>query len=327
LHASGADTRIELEHVTMRAPAGVPGLAIAAGDGAHAELRHVEVSGWAGFAVYVADGSALLEDIVLRDVTSGGPGALAIGAVRTGTLEVRRARLENIDGIGVLAQGAGRVITLEDVTLRAVRGGLERSGYGIAISAGAEADLARIAITESAEGIGVFEASARLSDVRVVDAVALGPIWSGTGLTVLTGDVEAERLLVERAQAMGVHAGEGATVRLTDLTVRATRARPCEDDCELGTFGAGVVAQGSGRVAIERFFVGDNELCGVRVVEGGFLELHQGEVSGNPIGASVEVPEFDVAQLYDRVVFDNVRNLDRSGLPVARPDLISPDLP
>jgi hypothetical protein len=50
---------------------------------------------------------------------------------------------------------------------------------------------------------------------------------------------------------------------------------------------------------------------------GGTMDLHEGEVSNNPIGANVQTEGFDINRLMDRVVFrDNERDLDMTELPV-----------
>lgn len=49
----------------------------------------------------------------------------------------------------------------------------------------------------------------------------------------------------------------------------------------------------------------------------GALDLHVGEVSGNPVGANVHDPGFDIARLTDQVVYrDNGRDLDATSLPL-----------
>ena len=56
-------------------------------------------------------------------------------------------------------------------------------------------------------------------------------------------------------------------------------------------------------------------LCGVMVVEGD-LDLADGEVSKNPIGASVQDEGFDFGRLSDGVIYlENESNLDARAVP------------
>jgi hypothetical protein len=81
------------------------------------------------------------------------------------------------------------------------------------------------------------------------------------------------------------------------------------------TSGLGVYVDAA--AVVERFRLAESELCGVQLAAGGVADLHEGEVAGNPIGANVQTPGFDLARLQDRVLFvDNEINLDAAGLPV-----------
>jgi len=52
----------------------------------------------------------------------------------------------------------------------------------------------------------------------------------------------------------------------------------------------------------------------------GTLDLQDGVVSDNPIGANVQTEDFDIGRLQDRVAYrDNDRNLDAAALPVPEP--------
>jgi len=51
----------------------------------------------------------------------------------------------------------------------------------------------------------------------------------------------------------------------------------------------------------------------------GVVDLHDGEVSSNPIGANVQTAGYDIARLNDNVIFDNDDNFDMSALPIPEP--------
>jgi hypothetical protein len=63
-------------------------------------------------------------------------------------------------------------------------------------------------------------------------------------------------------------------------------------------------------------------VCGVQVADGGALDLVRGVVRGHPIGANVQVPDYDFDRLTTEVAYvDNDRNIDATLLPLPSPDL------
>jgi hypothetical protein len=120
----------------------------------------------------------------------------------------------------------------------------------------------------------------------------------------------------------GLVAFDAATiVGARNLVVRGTLAQECAvDTCAALAAGMGVVAVAGAQVDLRRFAVTDSALCGVQLVRDGAVDLHEGEVARNPIGANVQTAGFDPQRLGDQVAFrDNGRNLDTSTLPVPEP--------
>ena len=75
-----------------------------------------------------------------------------------------------------------------------------------------------------------------------------------------------------------------------------------------------------GRLEVERFRVTRAALVGVQVSRDGAMDLHDGEIAENPVGANVQVPDYDFSRLTDRVFYrDNGTNLDSSTLFVPEP--------
>ena len=71
---------------------------------------------------------------------------------------------------------------------------------------------------------------------------------------------------------------------------------------------------------MRRFAVSHAVQVGVQIADRGTVDLHQGEVSHNPVGANVQTVGFDLTRLADAVLYtDNGQNLDTSGLPIADP--------
>jgi hypothetical protein len=80
-----------------------------------------------------------------------------------------------------------------------------------------------------------------------------------------------------------------------------------------------VIAASDGVVSLDRFRVERSARAGVHV-GGGMMDLREGSIVGNPIGAVVQTPGFDVARISERVTYvDNERNLDMSTLPLPEP--------
>ena len=81
-----------------------------------------------------------------------------------------------------------------------------------------------------------------------------------------------------------------------------------------------ISAEGSdlrGVIAATRFGIADNAACGVQVGPNGAVDLSDGVVNGNPVGANVQDSAFDVSRLTRGVRFvDNGRPFDTSMLPV-----------
>jgi hypothetical protein len=73
----------------------------------------------------------------------------------------------------------------------------------------------------------------------------------------------------------------------------------------------------SGHLEATRFVVTTSELTGVQIDMGGQMDLHQGEISDNPIGAAVAEEGYDFSRLSDQVAYrNNGVNLDARSLPL-----------
>jgi hypothetical protein len=71
---------------------------------------------------------------------------------------------------------------------------------------------------------------------------------------------------------------------------------------------------------MERFRVRGSPLVGVQLALGGEVDLVEGEVVENVVGVNVQVPDYDLSRLTERVEYrDNETNLDAMSLPVPDP--------
>lgn len=81
--------------------------------------------------------------------------------------------------------------------------------------------------------------------------------------------------------------------------------------------GCGITAFDDGAISLYRFRSTDNDLCGVMIAPRSSITLAEGEIARNPIGANVQVPDYDLSRLSDDVRYvDNDRNYDGAALPV-----------
>ena len=205
---------------------------------------------------------------------------------------------------------------------------------------GASAELTRTALERNrATGLQAITGSAlALTDVAIRNTGSqAGDGTLGRGLQVQDGStVEGTRLLILRACDVGLVAADvGTTIRLSHAAIRETRERACAaGSCEGLGAGHGLGAYAGGRIELTTFLLADSVTCGLQVArgtdrttgtpfpDGGELDLHEGTVSGNAIGANVQLADYDLGRLQDGVVFaGNGRNIDAAELPVPDPDV------
>lgn len=202
-------------------------------------------------------------------------------------------------------------------------------GRGIEIGYGAEVEIHR-AVFEQNSDVGIFAASPGtalvLADVIVRDTQCDGNGYSGAGIIVQDeASVDGSRLIIERNHEVGVMAiHEGTSVELSDMAVSYTYARDCVVDiCSGQGAGHGVVSRDDAHIDVTGFTISESALCGVQVALGGTMDLHDGIVDGNLIGANVQTDGFDWDQLLDGVTFsNNERDFDSNFMPV--PDTALP---
>jgi hypothetical protein len=134
--------------------------------------------------------------------------------------------------------------------------------------------------------------------------------------------VTGARIRIERAHEVGLVARGTASVRLEDVTVIDTLVRDCGIvSCDVAA-GMGVGAYDDSQMSLTRLEVRNSPLCGVQIHGGAALDLDQGLVAQNQVGACVQIPGYDVARLTSSVRYeDNVVNVDAAAdfpIPEAR---------
>jgi hypothetical protein len=134
---------------------------------------------------------------------------------------------------------------------------------------------------------------------------------------------QVSRASFSRNRRSGVFVAYGSTATLEDVVIEYTTLQQCfPDGCPDGGGGNGITVVHDAAADVRRFRISRSALCGVQIAVRATLDLHDGEIAHNPIGANIQTEGFDSARLADGVRFvDNEADLDSSGLPL--PDLAS----
>ncbi|MCC7535395.1 MAG: hypothetical protein IT379_04245 [Deltaproteobacteria bacterium] len=249
------------------------------GEGA-LDLERVAVEGLAGRGVVVLGAGSRLgaSDLAVRDVgpegellpeNAGSLSALQVGGGASADvvrLEVARSV------VGVLAHGAGSVLSLQDARLDDAGG---PSVAALAVVVGASVTARRLAVNRPSNvGIAVVAdpddapASMTLEDVSVVDCRAATPQELGRGIEVgYAAAVDATRTLVAGCRDVGLFAsGPASVVRARDVVVRDIRPTGA-------LFGNGVVATDGATLELERALVERTRAIGLSAQFEGTLVL------------------------------------------------------
>lgn len=323
--AGGADTTLLLYDVVVRDTQGQEaGRGINVETGATVEIHRTVVSENQSIGVNVVGEGAVFHatDAIISDTSpreGDGQGGIGLAVLEGGRAEMSSvAFLRNVL-TSISALSGGTEVTLSDALFHA-NGQLE-------VGFAARADMQRVYLLENT-GIGVFAThlgtTVSLEDTLVRDTHrGVGGSQAGRGIEVSHGALlTAERVLLDGNHEIGVLSfGDSSSIRMVDVSVVATRPREC-DTVDCAVFGDGVGSRDGAAIDLRRFAVSDNSRCGVAVKEAD-VDLQDGMVSGNVIGACVRDAEFDLERLMDNVLFqDNELRLDPNfTLPVPEPAL------
>jgi hypothetical protein len=267
-------------------------------------------------ALYVDQNSTLsLENAILREADFFGLGVLHSDA------EVRRARIEDHKGVGVYVDYEESDVLLEDVSVLRTTSDLNGLfGRGIHVGGRARVRMDRAVFAENAEaGVLAFEGLIDAVDLSIRDTKTrtLGELF-GIGLMAIDrGEITVERGSFERNRETGAHAERpGSKITLKSVDIYQTRESECVNStCRGRASGTGVGAYDGASVIVEDFLITRSALAGVRITAGAEVTLRDGEVSFNPIGASID-ERYDVSRLLNEVVFhDNTNPFDSRELP------------
>jgi hypothetical protein len=288
-------------------------------------LRNLEagVLVWNGGLLDLTD--AVVRDTRVREADSAmGVGiTVAYGAGITGG----RLLIERNVGSGIITTEGGSFV-LQDVVVNDTLpdpDGLY--GRAVEVQYASSSELRRAALIGNRD-VAVFIGGAGAT-VRMEDLLVQGTLPSEADLTrgrglevIMEAVVDVVRARFEANRDLSVSAFmPGALLRLEDVEVRNTLPRDCvpagctPNGSDVGAFMAAAIQA-------NRFLVAGASLCGVMVARDGQLDLRDGVVTGNPIGACVQIDGYDLGRLQGGVDYvDNDSDLQATMLPVPDPTL------
>lgn len=299
-------------------------------------LARVRIAGTSGVGIVILDGTtADLSDLSVlqtRVVSPAGEVPIGDGMEVGGGARVTMSRvlLEENDSIGLNVRHVGTLVTGTDLVVRSTSRRLADDtgspegdlGDGVVVTEGAQVALERVLASGNrvvALGAAGVDSELVLTDFIIEDTESrLTDGRGGIGILITEGaSGSLARGTITRSRGAAVVADLGSTIGIEDLSADGTRKEECEVvSCQGIGGGFGLLVNLDSGMTVSRFSIRDNALAGVAVF-GAQIDLHQGEVSGHPIGAVVNAEGFDLTRLEDEVLFmDNDRNLDTSTLPV-----------
>ena len=284
-----------------------------------AELIRARIESPRGYGLGVRGAETVVGvgDLVVADPEPSEIGIGGVGLIvqEGATAEVRVAAVTGASEGGVVVDAAA--LLLEDATIQASRGLPNGTfGRGLGVQLGARLTGRRL-LVESNRDIALFAGGLGTT----VDIEDLSATDNGSrGANVQDGaTLSLTRAVVERSSDIGLLAlGDGSRVEGVDVVVRGTAAVRCGAPPCIGGTAASSVAHAA--LSLERFALVDSALCGVQVARDAEVDLTSGAVTGNALGACVQVPGYDIGRLMREVRYsDNDVLLDSSDLPVPEP--------
>lgn len=232
----------------------VPGLLVT-GSASSMHADGVVVERATRLGVSVIAGTFVGDSLVVRETASDLDGTFGRGVTveAAGEARLSRALIERNREVGVLAEGTGTVLHLEDTVVQDTQSMPmgSRRGLGLRAHEGATVTVQRALFLRN-RTIGVFARGAgttvRLEDTIIRDTLELESDRSfGRGMTVQRGaSLEVVRGLLERNRGAGVVAIHAdTTLRLEDTIVRGTVPQLSDRQ---GGFAVSVEEEASGEV-------------------------------------------------------------------------------
>jgi hypothetical protein len=204
----------------------------------------------------------------VKNLTISGP-VMGVLVNKDGTsLEMTDVVVDGAVDVAVLIANAGVTLTGHDVVVRNTQlNAAGHSGWGLAALFGGAISLARVTLENNrSDAVHLEGSSATLSDAALRDTVARADGTEGRGGAVLQGTLELTRAVVERNQEVGLAAGDGATLKLSDVLVRGTLSATATHDT-----GEGAQLSNGATGTFTRCAFSQNRYIGINVASLGVL--------------------------------------------------------
>ncbi len=320
--------RVELRDVVLRGVlptvADQPTQGIGAIAGSSLVSRRLVLDDVAGLGITGTASQLDLEDtIVHRTVSSPVNQGRAISVQGGSTLRIARAAAVTCQEFGLIALDADTMIDVSDLLVEDILPVPATLGYGrgVEIEQGARATLHRVAIRRVAEAAFLAAGAgsvAEVEDLTIEDVRSSGTISAhGRGVVVqLDATVRLTRAHVARAREIALFTAIGR-LEARDIVVDDTQPNECGSDlCPSSPYGIGLGVYLGGAADLERFGIERSPLCGVHLDEGE-LDLRDGTIARNVVGACVQLAGFDLDRISETVSYvDNGQSLSSTTLPV-----------
>ncbi len=334
-------TDVSIENVSPEPFDGLGGNGMYVGVSASASIARVLVDGGLQGGLRVEGvGTVTGTDLTIRNIAPAvGPYFKGLGygiEVWTGShVDLTRVNISRASGFGLMLSDAMTDVKLQDLRLEGTQpsstdfsfADQTRIGIGAQVQSGVHTDIERavladnlgvaLLVSDSGTRLTLGDAVVRDTGSEVVSNAGGDGLQIGGGAQVMVAGARFER---NRNVAVAAY-DMGTDVTLSDVDILDTKENACAaDTCADTSAGFGLVSARGAAVTATRFLVTRSALCGVQVAGGSGLDLTEGEVSHNVIGANVQVPGFDVNRISDHVVYQgNQSNLDTDTLPVPEP--------
>ena len=204
------------------------GVEIGAGSRLTATELTVDRSSDVGIFGYGADTAITVTNTTIRDTSSSDPavGAAGIQVNQGATLSFRGGTVARSEGPGIVGDGAGTTIAVEDARIDENRSGVAAvSAGGLAVQSGATATIRHSSLTGNESiALGSSDAgSVLVAEDVVITSTRTGP--DGHGGEALFADAStliATDITVQDGQEHAVYARAGGVVEIDGLTVDGT---------------------------------------------------------------------------------------------------------
>jgi hypothetical protein len=276
----------------------------------------------AGTTVSVSD--LVIESTLPSEAT--GEGGRGINFQHFGTLTLERTLLHDNEEIGIIAYGDEASLIASDLTVSGTRSRSSdgTKGRGGNFEGAVTVELTRARFVDNHEtGMVVGQTGTTLTATDLVITGTRSRPSDGTlgeALSVQFGAVaEISSALFADSEEGGIFVGgDGASLTMTDVEILDTREAACATaGCPDDPFGIALGLYLGGRAALTDFTISRASLCGVQLVDGSELDLHDGLISESSIGVCLQSEGYDITRLQDGVMYlDNGSNLDATSLPV-----------